>query len=293
MIYILENDLMKVKVSSMGAELQSIRRKESDTEYLWQGDPDFWKGRAANVFPICGRLVNGKYTYGGNVYELGCHGFARACEWTVIHQKATALTLQLQANGETLANYPFKFSMEIAYTLTDTALSVAMIVHNLDDKTMYFALGGHPGFNLPMENGQVFEDYYIEFDEPCEPQLLVLSDTCFYTGKTAPYPLEEGKRLALHHSLFDNDALFFENTAKGVTLRSATGERSVHMTFPELKYVGLWHTPHAEAPFVCIEPWSGVPSLDLPGIVALEDKPEMTALQPQETYRNTYTMDFN
>ncbi|MBQ8684306.1 MAG: aldose 1-epimerase family protein [Clostridia bacterium] len=291
MIYILENDLLKVKVSSMGAELQSIRRKDTDTEYLWQGNPEFWSRRAVNIFPICGRLVDGKYSYDGKVYEMGCHGFAGTAEWTVVHQKGNALTLQLQADDITLAQYPFRFAMEIAYTLTDDTLSVSLIVHNLDDKTMYFAVGGHPGFNVPLEEGQSFDDYYLEFDEPCHPQLVVLNGV-FYSGNTTPYPLKEDKYLPLYHSLFDNEALFFANTAGGVTLRSKNGQRQIHMTYPDMKYVGLWQKEHTEAPMVSIEPWSGLPSLDIPGVVALQDKPEMTALDPQETYRNTYTMTF-
>ncbi len=293
MIYILENDKLKVKISSMGAELQSIRRLEDGTEYLWQGDPDYWKDRAVNIFPICGRLVGGKYTYEGNTYEMDCHGFAQDMEWTVLHQKSNALTLQLQANEDSLGIYPFRFAMEIAYTLEDETLSVALIVHNLDDKTMLFSVGGHPGFKMPLNEGEVFEDYYIEFDKICQPRLLQLSDTCFYTGETTPYPLEDDRFLALRHDLFDRDALFFADTAKGVTLRSKNGARSVHLSYPDMKYVGLWHTARStDAPFVCIEPWSGVPALDIPGVADLKDKPEMTALEPQETYRNVYTISF-
>ena len=28
---------------------------------------------------------------------------------------------------------------------------------------MYFGLGGHPGFNVPLEAGLSFEDYCLEF----------------------------------------------------------------------------------------------------------------------------------
>ncbi|MBQ9859613.1 MAG: aldose 1-epimerase family protein [Clostridia bacterium] len=292
MIYILENEKLKIKVSSMGAELQSIYRAETDTEYLWQGDPDFWSGRACNIFPVCGRMIEGKYTYAGGTYDMPIHGFARNMEWEVIHQKSNALTLQLQSNAETLAMFPWNFSLEMVYTLEEDTLSVATILHNLDEKTMLFAIGGHPGFNVPLTDGEKFDDYYVEFDEVCEPRLLVLSDTCYYTGNTAPYPLEEGKRIPLHHRLFDNDALFFCNTAKGIALKSKTGERSVHMAFPDMKYIGLWHTRGADAPFVCIEPWTSVPGWDRPGIAAFEDKPEMSTLEPQTIYRNTYSLTF-
>ena len=292
MIYIMENDLLKVKISSMGAELQSIRRKDTETEYLWQGDPEFWSGRAPVLFPICGRLVGSQYSYAGQVYDLPIHGFARNKEWEVIHQKANVLTLQLQADEETLAAYPWRFSLEMVYTLEGDTLSVATILHNLDDKTMLFALGGHPGFNVPLTDGERFEDYFIEFDSPCTPNLLVLSDTCFYTGKLSPVPLDENNRLWLTHKMFDNDAWFFQDTVRGLTLRSENGGRAMHMSFPDMKFIGLWHKPQSEAPYVCIEPWTGVPGWDRPGVAAFEDKPEMTELEPQGVYRNTYTMSF-
>ena len=91
MIYILENEVLKVKISSMGAELQSIRRLEDDTEYLWQGDARYWPGRATNLFPMCGRMVEGKYTFEGKTYEIPIHGFAKLQEWTVLRQRRMPL----------------------------------------------------------------------------------------------------------------------------------------------------------------------------------------------------------
>ena len=38
MIYTIENEKLLVSVSSLGAELMSIKYKETDTEHLWQGD---------------------------------------------------------------------------------------------------------------------------------------------------------------------------------------------------------------------------------------------------------------
>lgn len=291
MIYILENDKLKVKISSMGAELQSIRRLEDDIEYLWQGDATYWASRATNLFPTCGRMIEGKYTYAGETYEIPIHGFAKLQEWTVLHQKSNAITLQIQDTAETRGMYPFKFSLEIAYTLTDETLSVAMIVHNLDDKTMIFAVGGHPGFNLPLAEGPAFEDYYIEFDKPCQPEKLCLSATCFYLNRTEPFPLEEDKRLAMKHSLFDNDAIFLTGMSDGVTLKCDGNPRYVHLSYPDMKFLGLWHKPHTEAPYVCIEPWTGVPALD-GGINSLEEKLEMIHLEPQDIYRNAYSITF-
>ncbi len=291
MIYILENDKLKIKISSMGAELQSIRRLEDDTEYLWQGDATYWPRRATNIFPSCGRMVEGKYTYAGQTYEMPIHGFIKEMEFEVLHQKSNALTLQLQDNEESRALYPFKFSLEISYTLADEALSVAMIVHNLDDKEMIFAVGGHPGFNVPLTEEVAFEDYYIEFDKICQPQKLCLSDTCFYLNDMEEFPLVEDRRLPLQHSLFDNDAIFLAATGGGVTLKSDKSPRGVHMVYPDMKFLGLWHKPHTEAPYVCIEPWTGVPAVD-GKVNSLEEKPEMNRLASGDIYRNVYTIEF-
>ena len=52
----LRNELLAIEVSELGAELQSIKAVENNVEYLWQGDPDIWSGRAPILFPIVGAL---------------------------------------------------------------------------------------------------------------------------------------------------------------------------------------------------------------------------------------------
>lgn len=77
MYYEIENAELKVGVETKGAQLKSIRSKKTDTEYLWQGDEEFWKGRAYNLFPIVGRAYKNKYDYEGKTYETRPHGIAR------------------------------------------------------------------------------------------------------------------------------------------------------------------------------------------------------------------------
>ena len=289
MIYILENDNLRVKVSSLGAEMQSIRRVADGTEYLWQGEAQYWARRASNLFPVCGRLWENQYIYRGTTYEMGSHGFARGKEWEVIHQKATALTLQLKPDEETLAAYPFRFVLEMTYSLSEDSLAVTTIVRNEDDKEMPFSVGGHPGFNVPLAEGTEYEDYKLVFDAPCQPLQFVCDEHCFFLDKLTLFPLEENQVLPLRHSLFDHDAIFLQKAARGVTLCSDKSERSVHVAFPDSPYLGIWHTPRSDAPFVCLEPWVQSPSRA--GEVAnIEDKADMICLAPNEAYRNTYTI---
>ena len=289
MIYILENDQLRVKVSSLGAEMQSIRRVADGTEYLWQGDSRFWARRASNLFPVCGRLWENQYIYRGKTYEMGSHGFARGKEWEVIHQKSSALTLQLKADEDTLNAFPFRFVLEMTYTLNEDSLSVTTIVRNVDDKEMTFSVGGHPGFNVPLTADTVYEDYKLVFDEPCQPLQFICDENCFYLDKMTLFPLEEDRILPLRHSLFDNDAIFLQNTCGGVTLCSDKTERSVHIAYPDSPYLGIWHTPRSEAPFVCLEPWVQSPSR-AGEVVNLEEKADMICIAPNEAYRNTYTI---
>ena len=289
MIYIIENDRLRVKISSLGAELQSIRGMEDGIEYLWQGDANYWTRRASNLFPVCGRLWENKYTYEGVTYEMGSHGFARGKEWEVIHQKTTSLTLQLTPDEETQAAYPFRFVLQMTYTLAEDSLAVTTIVRNEDDKTMPFAVGGHPGFNVPLTEGTVYEDYKLVFDEPCQPLQFVNDENCFHLGKMKVFPLEQGQTLPLSHSLFDNDAIFLEKTCGGVTLCSDKSAHSVHLAYPDSPYLGIWHTPRSDAPFVCIEPWVQSPS-PAGEVADLAEKAAMIHLEPAAAYRNTYTI---
>ncbi len=292
MIYILENEQLRIKISSMGAELQSIVNRKDDFEYLWQGDATYWANRATNIFPTCGRMVDGKYTYEGKTYEMQIHGLVRTQEWTVLNQKTNTLTLQCKATEETLHSFPFLYAVEMTYTLTEDTLSVTWIVHNKDEKTMRFAVGGHPGFNLPMDEGKTFEDYYLEFDEPCGARRLSLSDACFYLNASVPFPLEDDRILHLRHDLFDQDAIFLRDTGMALTLRSADDDgHQIHMSAPDMKFMGIWHKPHTKAPYVCIEPWRGVPALD-GKVNDYYELPEMEQLEPEQTYRNVYTMSF-
>lgn len=290
MIYILENDQLRVKVSSLGAELQSVYSPITDTEYLWQGDAQYWGRRASNLFPVCGRLAEGAYLYEGKRYEMGSHGFIRSMEWSVLRQKADVLTLQLLPTEETLAQYPFRFALEMTYALEGNRLSVTTIVRNEDDKEMPFAMGGHPGFNVPLAEGETFEDYNLCFDAPCAPKAFVLDgDTCSFTGEFKELPLIEGRWLPLTHSLFDEDAIFVKDMAPAVTLCSKVSNRSVRLDYPEYPYVGFWHCPKTEAPFVCIEPWVMGPS-QLDTVEDIMEKADLIHLLPQQGYRNTYTI---
>ena len=147
MNYVIENDLIRVTVSDTGAEIVSVYGKTTRFEYLWQGNPEFWQGRAPLLFPICGRLTDGKYVYNGKEYSMIIHGFARKKTFALAEKSGDKAVFVLESDEETLAQYPFPFRLTVTYTVNGSTVRTAMKVENTGKSDLRFSLGGHPGFN--------------------------------------------------------------------------------------------------------------------------------------------------
>ncbi|EUJ32390.1 aldose epimerase family protein [Listeria cornellensis FSL F6-0969] len=148
-----------------------IRKKE----FLWHADGAFWARHSPVLFPTVGRLVEDTYLVDGKPFHLGQHGFARDRVFHVTEQEGQSITLRLESDLDSLAIYPFQFALEITYQIEGATIHVGYHVINLDDKTMYFSIGAHPAFNVPFVQGEVFEDYYLEFGAEEQLDSLTLS----------------------------------------------------------------------------------------------------------------------
>lgn len=286
MNYILKNELITVTISSKGGELLSIRSKDG-LEYIWQGDPAYWASRAPHLFPFVGRLTDGQYIMDGEIHPLGIHGFYRFCELNEEQVSDTSLTLSFTPNEELRSQFDRNYQVLLTYELTETTLNTRFQVKNLDTRVMYFGYGGHPGFRVPLEDGLSFEDYYLEFSTPCQPVSIGVSPTCYIQGADLPLPLKDDKILPLAHNLFDNDAIMLRDMCREISIRSSKDTHGVTVTYPQMPYLGLWHKPHSDAPYVCIEPWVSLPSRqDI--IESFEEKHDLIVLAPGKTYENQW-----
>ena len=283
MEYCIGNEKLSVRVSSLGAELQSIHADDG-TEYLWQGDGRFWHNRATNIFPYVGRLTEDSYIWRGERHKMGRHGFARGSEFSAEAKTDTCLVLALGPNGETRESYPFEFKFSLVYELSGDTLHVTYRVENRGGDDMPFGLGGHPGFNVPLAKGLCFEDYRLEFSEACEPKQVLLSPAYYISGEEAPYALENNA-IPLRHGLFDHDAIILRGTPGTVTLKTDKDAHGVELSYPDMNYIAFWHTPETEAPFVCIEPWMSLPARQ-DVVEDLERQPDIRILAPGEVYEN-------
>lgn len=283
----IENKQLKLTVDTLGAQMMSLQ-SASGREYLWQGDPAYWTGRAPTLFPFIGRLMDGKYSYNGKEYPMGSHGFAKISEFAVAEQGSERMVLELSANPELLERYPFDFTFRVTYQLRENTLEITYGVDNQGQNTMSFAVGGHPGFRVPFTEGERFEDYALEFSRKCQPDRILFGSHVLVSGEER-YALEEDQILPLKHDLFDEDAIILKNMAREVTLKSRVSGGSIRVAYPDMPYVGFWHKPKTDAPYVCIEPWSSLPGRE-EVVEEIGCRSDFRHLKPGKHYENTWSV---
>ncbi len=275
-IFQLQNNLLSIKVSSLGAELCSVFSKETNIEYIWQADETVWARHAPNLFPIVGKLKDGEFIYQSKSYQLSQHGFARDSEFICIEQADDYLFFELKASEQSLRIYPFQFSFQIKYKLIGNDLEISYSVLNPDNCDLYFSFGAHPAFNCPLQSNESFNDYELVF--PYKESLIInkLNDGLI-SSQTKSIDLIHHK-LSVSKQLFDNDALVFMNSQiDEVHLVSRKTNHGVALTSKNWPYFGIWTKKNTEQ-FVCLEPWYGIADsvdtnkniLEKTGIIKLE-----------------------
>jgi galactose mutarotase-like enzyme len=251
----LENEFLKVSLHAIGAELQSVFNKASNLEYMWQAEPTVWARHSPVLFPIVGRLKDDTYNYNGKEYKMGQHGFARNKAFQVIAQTPTMVSFQLSEDEETLAIYPFKFSLTLSYILNEQELTLQYEVKNTDTQSIYFSIGAHPGFRLPLFDNEQYEDYFISFNQ-AEKAESYLIDGGLISNQTKAVFINPNQ-LNLNKEIFLQDALVFKNLhANTLTLRSKNHAHGLSLAANHFPFYGIWAQKNAD--FVCLEPWCGI-----------------------------------
>ncbi|GHU75546.1 galactose mutarotase [Clostridia bacterium] len=290
MIHTIENDVLAVKINEFGAELYSITSKIDGTEFLWNGDERFWTGRAPILFPIVGKVKDGVYIHEDKSYKLDGHGFARRSAFELVKNDKTSAIFRLGYSEFTLKTYPFKFNFEVRFSLEDNILKTTYAVENLDASEMYFSVGGHPAFNCPIRKGEEFTDYYIEFSENETAGTRVINEIGMLADETTPF-LNDENIVKLSHELFENGALVLSSfESDSVTLKSTKSSVSIRMNFANFPFLGIWTKP--DTPFICLEPWYGLP--DSPRFEGdLKDKKGILTLAPSKQFECAYEVVFS
>lgn len=283
----ISNDIISIEVSNRGAELQSLYHKQHKLEYMWNADPLYWSKKSPVLFPIVGALKENTYRYNGKDYHLNRHGFARESDFEISEQNNNSITFSLKSNEETKLVYPFSFVFSVKYTLDQNKLHISFIVENTGDENMYFSVGAHPAFAVPLVGGTTYEDYYLKFDETESAERWTISKEGLIE-KAVPF-LNTQNKLQLKKELFYKDALVFKNlTSNSIAIASDKTTHGVKVEFNGFPFMGIWATKDAN--FVCIEPWCGIAD----GVNAsgnLEDKEGIHSLSAGQQFIRTYTIE--
>lgn len=287
MNYKISNGILEFEVDSMGGEMKSL--KANGKEYLWNGDPAYWKRTAPVLFPIVGSLKNKEFIFQNKKYPMGQHGFARDMEFETVFCKEDSVRMILNDTEETRQKYPFSFSLENEYTLKDNKVNVRWIVTNKGNEPMYFSIGGHPAFLCPYPDAPGFIHLYKD-NKPIEYfECTHLTDcgTAMDVHKRYDTP---GGVLRITTELFKNDALVLENyQADSVSLSGDDQKDYLKVDF-EAPLVGIWTPAGKEAPFVCIEPWYGrCDGENFNG--TLEERIWGNILEPGEVFDKNFTIE--
>jgi len=294
MLHTLESEFLKISVNSMGAELQNLICKKTGTDYLWQGKAPYWQGRSPVLFPIVGRLKNGSGNYNGQKLNMDVHGFAQFCEFCVAKEpiaipfdidplaaqrtglKPSAfacrwssqngncnnkLIFTLEDSPATRQVYPFAFLLEVIFTLEGNCLNTEYRVTNPSNtENLIFSIGGHPGFICPITLETEFSDHFLEFKDADYLSCTTVSPNGLLEDRTTTIHLNES-RLPLSYDLFQkHDTIVLVDTpVKHVALKSTKSDKCISMTF-DAQHLSVW--TQQNAPFICLEPWDGLPDFE-------------------------------
>ncbi|MBQ8149469.1 MAG: aldose 1-epimerase family protein [Clostridia bacterium] len=288
---ILEYKGALMEIAELGAEMRRFRSKDG-VERIWSGDPAVWKSTAPVLFPTINLLKNGVVTIEGKEWAVPKHGFAKYQMFKVTDQGDDYVTLTLTENAETKAVYPFDFALSVTHRFTEGGFETRYVVENHTGRKMPFVIGGHPGFTCPMAEGEQFTDYVLRFEKEEDGRHLLCDADHLICGEETSHLGEDRRTLTLRYEEFDRlDTYIFAGlNSRSVELVHKEHGHGLRVSFPEMEVLAVWTMPGKSAPYLCIEPWQGLPPLaDESGL--FEDKPYHITLGAGECYTCGYRME--
>ncbi|UOQ47669.1 aldose 1-epimerase family protein [Gracilibacillus caseinilyticus] len=287
----IQNEVLKVEIAKQGAEIRKVKHMENGLDYMWTGDKTYWGRVSPVLFPIVGRLKEDQYQLNGKTFTMSQHGFLRDVEFEVDKHTTNSISFVFHSDGQFRHMYPYEFTAYIHYSLQGESLAVRWEIINKNAEEMYFSIGAHPAFRLPLIEDETMEDYSLHITPAKDKEVIEyeLKDALIHE-KGAANDIEE---IPLSNSLFKNDALVYSNIDK-VKLASHKSENGVEVLFGNFPFVGVW-SPYGEdgkiAPFVCIEPWYGIAdTYDATG--DMKEKLGVQKLKKGETFTSEYHIKF-
>ena len=290
----ISNGSLTASIDTMGAQLMSLLKGES--EYLWQGDSNWWPRRAPILFPIVGVLKDGEAESAEGTISLARHGLARLNQFEVVEQSPSSVTLQLKSTEETRKSYPYDFELKLIFSVAGDTLTQTYEVTNPANVVLPFTLGAHPAFNIPIPGVEAasLDQYHLLFTRSWTSYGPSITDEglCDYT--TPQRLIVDSDTLPLSWELINREkTITLEDVPdRRITLaanvEASSEAHGIQKDFEGFDYLGIWSAAPG-CPFVALEPWCGIAdTVDCDGI--FEHKPGIMCLEPEQNITKTLSV---
>ena len=230
-------------------------------DYFWERQTERIPGGWPFLFPICGRLERGgeagRYLLDGRTYKMPSHGFGPRTPWRVAeNDRADTLVMKLTHSEASLAAYPFRFEVALAYRAEDGALICEQTYRNLGSTPMPYYAGFHPYFLTPLP-GAGKESVAVDY----RPEVAFRYNER-YTDLAAPVGPPPMPVTAHAEPVLEQ---WLTKVGAGCETRVTMPDGLViHMAAEGVEDPGLF--PYVqlytmtEKPFFCVEPWMAFPN---------------------------------
>lgn len=287
----LKNELLTVEIEDTGAQLACIRDKNG-TNYLWPGNPKVWPRRAPLLFPFVGRLREGRYVLEGQTYTASIHGFCRDALFSASQKGPSEASFRLEDSPETREAYPFAFALTVTYRLEGNRLTKSHRVENRDVRRMYYELGGHDGYRVPLSPGEALEEYAVRLPGLAEICPYGMDEAGILTPKGRVFPLENG-RISLTPAVYGLDTVILDRLpCRRAVLADGRDRPRITVEFEDYPCLGIWRADKPGADYICIEPWTSLPDAHFAGR-ALPEKIGVRALEPGQEETLSFSTVFH
>lgn len=225
-----------------GATVVSLRK--NGQEFLYRNDenlssPERPRCGIPFLFPIFGRLKDGKYMWDAREYAMDIHGFGHTSVWEIGAYTPDTLVLFLEAGEQTLCQYPFRFRVTLTFSVASGTLAIVQRFENLGESPMPYNYGFHPYFLTEKPEDiqvELTADMLFDFVQGAKP--FGHGTVCLKVPEGAP---EAGAALM---------------GVKGPTVLHWTDGRTLTMDFDDSIHTHVLWTQAGKS-FLCVEPVNG------------------------------------
>jgi len=225
-------------------------------QFMWCGDAKYWDWHSPTLFPYCGRIKDKKAFFNGVEYTgLNIHGFARNLIHTVKKSGEKYCVVTVSATEETKKLYPYDFSLDTEYTLWENGYNVRFTVKNNGEGEMPFCIGSHPALMLPGK----LEDCDLIIEGTQNALYYAADENGLFRGDLVLGQVN-GNVYSLSFDPFRRGGMIFPalENRKSFSVKDRTTGKGFKVTFDDFPVCVLW-MPSADCPFICVEPWCGLP----------------------------------